>query len=212
MRTKFITFEGAEACGKSTQLERLHARLVGAGHSVTVTREPGGTQLGEAVRNLLKHAPEGRGMCSEAELLLFSASRAELVHKVIGPALQKGGWVLSDRFYDSTTIYQGLARGLGEEPVKWLNAFVVRNIHPGLTLILDLSVDEAQRRLRQRSLPGEPFDRMEAQTLDFFISVRSGYCQLAKKEPNRVRLIDASGTLDEVTARIWKEVSDVFQL
>ncbi len=212
MRTQFITFEGSEACGKSTQLARLQSRLVTAERPVTVTREPGGTLLGEAVRNLLKHAPEGRGMSPEAELLLFAASRAELVRKVIAPALQAGGWVLSDRFYDSTLVYQGVARGLGVEPVAWLNAFAVGETHPGLTLVLDLTVEEAQGRLRQRGCPEGQSDRMEEQSREFFAKVRAGYEHLARREPGRVRLIDAQGTPEEVAGLVWKEVAHAFQL
>src|SRR5579871_3156731 len=113
---RFITLEGGEAAGKSTQIERLAARLQGQGE-VLVTREPGGTPLGEQIRHLLKHAPEGQGMTPKTELLLFLASRAELVRKVIGPALDRGAWVLSDRFHDSTTVYQGAGRGLPHEIV-----------------------------------------------------------------------------------------------
>jgi dTMP kinase len=212
VRSKFITFEGSEACGKSTQLERLRARLASFGQEVVVTREPGGTPLGEMVRHLLKHAPEGRGMCSEAEILLFSASRAELVRKVIGPRLAKEAWVLSDRFYDSTMVYQGLARQLGMETVQWLNAFAVGQVHPGLTLILDLPLEEANRRLALRSLPLGQFDRMEEESREFYATVREGFRRLAEQEPDRVRLLDAQGTPEEVSERIWREVVDAFSI
>ncbi len=211
VRTKLISFEGSEACGKSTQLGLLQKRLTDRGQVVTVTREPGGTALGEQVRHLLKHAPEGRGMSPEAELLLFCASRAELVRKVIAPALQAGGWVLSDRFYDSTLVYQGIARGLGAEAVTWLNHFAVGTCHPGLTLLLDLSAEEAEKRLEQRRRPDSPFDRMEEQSAEFFSRVRAGYVGLAEREAERVRRIEAGGSVEEVSAFIWKEVSDAFQ-
>src|SRR5471032_2533447 len=133
--SRFISLEGGEAVGKSTQIERLAARLEKLGHKVLVTREPGGTPLGESIRHLLKHAPEGRGMTPETELLLFLASRAELVRKIIMPALDRGDWVLSDRFLDSTTVYQGAGRELPTEIVERLNAFAVGTVVPGLTLV-----------------------------------------------------------------------------
>src|ERR1700735_428009 len=122
---RFVTFEGGEAVGKSTQIEKLAAKLKERGDEVLVTREPGGTPIGEQIRHLLKHAPEGQGMNPKTELLLFLASRAELVRKVIGPALDRGAWVLCDRFHDSTTVYQGAGRGIPLEVVERLNAFAL---------------------------------------------------------------------------------------
>src|SRR5471032_2244832 len=129
---QFISLEGGEAVGKSTQIERLAQRLTKLGKKVIITREPGGTPLGESIRHLLKHAPEGRGMTPQAELLLFLASRAELVRKVIMPALDQGIWVLCDRFLDSTTVYQGVGRQLPEQIVERINAFAVGTYIPGL--------------------------------------------------------------------------------
>src|SRR3984885_6757642 len=140
---RFISLEGGECVGKSTQIDRLAERLRGLGHKVIVTREPGGTPLGESIRHLLKHAPEGRGMTPETELLLFLASRAELVRKVIMPALDQGVWVLCDRFLDSTTVYQGTARRLPTEIVERVNALVVGTYVPSLTLVLDLEPEAA---------------------------------------------------------------------
>src|SRR5271155_5242315 len=164
----FISLEGGEAVGKSTQIERLAARLNKLGHKTLVTREPGGTPLGESIRHLLKHAPEGRGMSPQAELLLFLASRAELVRKVIMPSLDQGVWVLSDRFLDSTTVYQGAGRQLPSEIVERVNAFAVGPCVPGLTLVLDLDPAAArQRQLARAAAAGGPiFDRMEAEPLD----------------------------------------------
>src|SRR5277367_234717 len=158
---QFISLEGGEAVGKSTQIERLAARLHKLGHKTLVTREPGGTPLGESIRHLLKHAPEGRGMTPYTELLLFLASRAELVRKVIMPALDQGAWVLSDRFLDSTTVYQGAGRNLPMEIVERVNAFAVGPHLPGLTLVLDLSPEEARRRQERRGRPAGQgaFDR-----------------------------------------------------
>lgn len=211
---RFISLEGGEAVGKSTQMERLAKRLTDLGQKTIVTREPGGTPLGESIRHLLKHAPEGRGMTPQTELLLFLASRAELVRKVIVPALDQGTWILCDRFLDSTTVYQGAGRALPSEIVDRVNAFAVGPHLPGLTLVLDLEPKEAQRRQQHRSkTPGEGnFDRMEAEPTDFFERVRQGYHDLAKAHPQRIKIVSAAGTIDETAAAIWKEVSSSFSL
>ncbi len=210
----FISLEGGEAVGKSTQIERLAARLHKLGHKTLVTREPGGTPLGESIRHLLKHAPEGRGMTSQAELLLFLASRAELVRKVIVPSLDQGTWVLCDRFLDSTTVYQGAGRNMPIEIVDRINAFAVGPHLPGLTLVLDLEPKEAQRRqIKRTRAPGEGiFDRMEAEPTDFFERVREGYHNLAKAHPHRVKIVSAAGNIDETADRVWKEVATAFGL
>src|SRR6202453_3253987 len=172
--SRFISLEGGECVGKSTQIDRLAERLRSLGHKGIVTREPGGTPLGESIRHLLKHAPEGRGMSPYTELLLFLASRAELVRKVIMPALDQGTWVLCDRFLDSTTVYQGVGRQLPTEIVERVNAFVVGPHLPTLTLVHDLDPDEARRRQMRRPRPAGvgTFDRMEAEPVDFFERVR----------------------------------------
>jgi dTMP kinase len=210
----FISLEGGEAAGKSTQIGILEKRLAGLGHQVVVTREPGGTPLGEAIRHLLKHAPEGRGMEPYTELLLFLASRAELVRKVIVPALDKGAWVLSDRFLDSTTVYQGVGRRLPMEVVERVNAFAVGPNLPGLTLVLEIGVEEARRRLRERAGPGPglDFDRMEEEAPDFFERVRKGYREVARLHPHRVKIVSADGTVEETAAAIWKQVTATFHL
>jgi dTMP kinase len=211
---RFISLEGGEAVGKSTQIERLAQRLTKLGHKTIVTREPGGTPLGESIRHLLKHAPEGRGMEPYTELLLFLASRAELVRKVIMPALDQGVWVLCDRFLDSTTVYQGTARRLPTEVVERVNAFAVGPHLPGLTLVLDLEPEVARRRQQRRLRPaGEgTFDRMEAEPVDFFERVRQGYFDVAKAHPHRVKIVSAAGTIDETAAAVWKEVAKAFGL
>jgi dTMP kinase len=210
----FISLEGGEAVGKSTQIERLATRLTKLGHKVIVTREQGGTPLGESIRHLLKHAPEGRGMTPQAELLLFLASRSELVRKVIMPALDQGAWVLCDRFLDSTTVYQGAGRQLPAEIVERVNAFAVGPHLPGLTLVLDLEPKEAHRRQLRRAAPAGTgsFDRMEAEPTDFFERVREGYHQLAKIHPDRIKLVPAAGTIDETADAVWKEVAKAFVL
>ena len=208
----FITLEGGEAAGKSTQIELLAERLRKLDQHVIVTREPGGTPLGESIRHLLKHAPEGRGMNSHTELLLFLASRAELTRGVIAPALAEGAWVLCDRFLDSTTVYQGAGRRLPIEIVERINAFAVGPNLPGLTLVLDLEPAEAHRRLAIRPKPQAQADRMEDEPPDFYERVRNGYYAVAKAHPNRVKIIEAGGTIDETSEAIWNEVQKIFQL
>jgi dTMP kinase len=211
---RFISLEGGEAVGKSTQITRLAERLAKIGHKTIVTREPGGTPLGESIRHLLKHSPEGRGMTPQAELLLFLASRAELVRKVIMPALDQGTWILCDRFLDSTTVYQGAGRQLPVDIVERLNAFAVGIHLPGLTLVLDLEPREARRRQQHRARPaGEGiFDRMEAEPTDFFDRVRQGYLDLAKAHSQRVKIVSAAGTIDQTADAVWKEVAAAFKL
>jgi dTMP kinase len=211
-RTRFITLEGSEGCGKSTQLGRLQTRLQKLGHRVVATREPGGTSLGETLRFLLKHAKEGHGMCPETELLMFAASRAQLSRTIIRPALELGGWVLCDRYGDSTTVYQGVARGLETSDVEAINKFAMGTQRPGLTIILDLSLEEAMRRLLRRPRPLGDHDRIENQPPDFFGRVRSGYLALAEKEPERVKLIHADAAPDEVEQQVWNLVKDAFSL
>jgi dTMP kinase len=211
---QFISLEGGESVGKSTQMEKLASKLTSLGKKVVVVREPGGTPLGESIRHLLKHAPEGRGMTPYTELLLFLASRAELVRKVIMPALDQGTWVLSDRFLDSTTVYQGAGRQLPTEIVERVNAFAVGPHVPGLTLVLDLEPEAARERQIKRSLPpgSGSFDRMEAEPLDFFERVRQGYFEVAKAHPGRIRIVSAAGTIDQTAALIWAEVAKMFGL
>jgi dTMP kinase len=212
-KSRFISFEGGEGAGKSTQIALLAKRLTAAGHRVLVTREPGGTPPGESIRHLLKHAPEGRDMAPETELLLFLASRAELVRKVIVPALNEGQWVLSDRFLDSTTVYQGIGRRLPAEIVERLNAFAVGPHLPGLTLVFDLEPEKTRQRLKSRARPaGEKFDRLEAEPADFHERVRQGYLVLAHAHPDRVRLVPASGPIDGIAELVWREVAITYHL
>ena len=211
-RTRFISFEGGEAAGKSTQIELLSQRLTKLGERTLVTREPGGTPLGESIRHLLKHAPEGQGMAAETELLLFLASRAELVRKVIVPALEQGTWVLCDRFLDSTTVYQGAGRHLPGEIVERLNAYAVSTHLPGLTLVLDLEAEEARHRLKERAAPAVSFDRMEAEPADFFERVRQGYRNIAHVHSDRVRIVPGAGSIEEIAEAVWHEVAQAFQL
>lgn len=199
-RGKFISFEGSEGCGKSTQIRRFVDWLRARGHEVLVTREPGGTPAGEKIRHLLQHDPAGEVLTPESELLLFAASRAQLVREVILPALDRGVWVVADRFLDSTTIYQGVGRGLDREAVRSVNAIAVGSALPDLTFLLDL--DAATGHARAVAASGSQHDRMESQPLAFFEAVRRGYLELAAAEPTRMAVIDASEGIEEVFASL----------
>jgi len=199
-RLPFITFEGSEGCGKSTQVQRLAARLERSGIPYLVTREPGGTPISETIRDLLQFAPHNFTMTPEAELLLFEASRSQLVREKIKPAVERGVCVIADRFFDSTTVYQGAARNLDREMVERLNAFVVGNCVPDITFVLDVDAVTSESRMQQP----RKADRMEQQPAEFYDRVREAYRELARRESNRVVLIDGSGNADEIETEIWK--------
>jgi dTMP kinase len=201
-RGAFITFEGSEACGKSTQVERLAARLKEAQIPVLVTREPGGTAIGEKIRDLLQFAPESVAMAPETELLLFEASRSQLVREIIRPALDLGSVVISDRFFDSTTVYQGVARKLEPSTIKMLNDFAVGADRPDLTFILDVDVPTARERMLRRVRPVQAIDRMEQEPLEFYERVCEGYRGLAQREPERFILIDGAQSPDAIENEI----------
>jgi len=205
-RLPFITFEGSEGCGKSTQVKLLTDRLQAAGVPCLVTREPGGTPIGETIRELLQFAPQSAVMTPETEVLLFEASRAQLVREVIQPALNEGKCVIADRFFDSTTVYQGVARKLDPKIVAQLNAFAVGHCTPDLTFVLDVDLETARARMRGPRRP----DRMEQQSDDFYERVIEGYRSLAKREPDRVRLIDASKSADLIALEIWEILAHSF--
>ena len=205
----FVTFEGGEACGKSTQVRRLVRQLEKRGRTVLAVHEPGFTETGSAIRQLLLHAKAGDSMRSETELLLFAASRAQLVRETIWPALQKGWVIVSDRFYDSTTVYQGIGRGLDLPFIKALNEFVVGECKPDRTFLLDLDVAVSRARQLRRVRPVGPQDRMERLSDEFFEKVRRGYLEIARAEPERVKIIDASRTEDQVEEAIWHEIDGV---
>jgi dTMP kinase len=209
-RGPFITFEGSEGCGKSTQVLRLAARLEKEGVPMLVTREPGGTAIGEKIRELLQFDPENFAMAPETELLLFEASRSQLVRETIRPALARGWVVLSDRFLDSTTVYQGAARRLDPEMVERLNEFAVGIDRPNLTFVLDIDVATARARLLRRVRPIQVVDRMEQEPLDFYERVCEAYRELARREPDRICLLDGSRSPDEIEGEIWGQVSKRF--
>lgn len=199
---KFMTLEGIEGAGKSSCMKVVEALLRQAGHEVLVTREPGGTPLGEDLRVLLlghKHA----GMADDTELLLMFAARAEHLRNKIEPAIQSGQWVLCDRFTDATYAYQGGGRGMDTDRVKQLEDWVQRGIKPDLTLLLDLPVATGLERAGKRSTP----DRIESEASGFFQRVRDAYLAIAANEPERVKLIDASRSFPEVAAQLEEQLS-----
>lgn len=211
----FITFEGTEGGGKSTQIQLLAKRLREAGRRVRVLREPGGTPIGEEIRHTLQHSEANRAMTSEAELLLMNASRAQLVREVIRPALDAGEVVLCDRFHDSTTAYQGYGRQLDLDVVRRVIDFAVGVTRPHLTLLLQVpvAVSEERRRFRnaQAAGVGSPMvtqrDRMEEADRAFFERVETGFHAIAAGEPQRVRIIDATRSVADVTDAIWELVA-----
>lgn len=201
---KLISFEGSEGSGKSTQIAQLAAQLHEHGYDVVTVREPGGTEIGEQIRNIIVHNSKGDEMTPETELLLFAAARAQLVREVIAPALIRGAVVLSDRFLDSSTVYQGIARNLALGPVNHINHFAVGNVMPDLTVVLDVPTEVSLQRIRQRAtdLP----DRMERENIDFYTKVREGYLLLAKELPERLVVIDGGQTQSAIQKQISKAV------
>jgi dTMP kinase len=204
----FITFEGTEGSGKSTQISILAERLRTLGHTVRTLREPGGTPIGEEIRHTLKHSKDNEAMTAEAELLLMNASRAQLVREVIRPALAGGEIVLCDRFYDSTTAYQGYGRELNLEHVRKVIDFAVGETRPDLTLLFLVPPEVSAERLlaRQSTLPFMR-DRIEEADRAFFERVARGYQAIAQSEPERVRSLDASGPVETVGDAIWNWIA-----
>jgi len=204
---KFITFEGGEGCGKSTQVQRLKAALEQKGVQVLLTREPGGTRLAELIRSLLKDEAEDPP-CDRAELLLFLAARAQLVKNVIRPALAAGTWVVSDRFSDSTLAYQGYGRGLPLDVIRAANDFACEGLKPDRTILLDVDPVTSRARMRGREAStNTKADRIERAGDDFHARLRKGFLELAAAEPSRIVTIDASGTEDDVWERVWKSLT-----
>jgi len=201
-RGVFITLDGVEGCGKSTQLKLLEQRLVSAGARVRLLREPGGTVVGEAIRAVLLD-PEHLGLDSRAELLLYEASRAQLVAEVIEPALEAGEVVLCDRFYDSTTAYQGYARGLPLDEVARLNAAATGGLAPDLTIVIDVDPQDALERACDAS--GAP-DRLESEDAAFHERVREGFLAVARAEPERVVVVSGEGSVEVVGERVLDAV------
>lgn len=198
----FITFEGSEGSGKSTQIKMLAAHLRQRGYEVLVTREPGGTHIGEQVRHCL-HDVQNKEMTAAAEALLYSASRSQLVREVIIPALEKGVVVICDRFADSTIAYQGYGRQLDLEALVTITHFATGGLKPDLTILFDIDVEEG---LSRRTAGGEEMNRMDLQELGFYKRVRNGYKELVKKEPERWVIVDASRPPDEIQDVVRRSV------
>jgi dTMP kinase len=199
-----ISFEGSEGSGKSTQISRIADRFEDAGYDVVVTREPGGTPIGEEIRHILMHAAESHNMMPETELLLFAASRAQLVREVILPAVEAGKIVLCDRFMDSTTVYQGVARNIQSEPVHLINTFAVGHMVPDVTVVIDLDAELGLQRVRHRA--NDMPDRMEKENIEFYQKVRNGYLMLAKAMPERFIVVDGELGPQELEETIWKQL------
>ncbi len=205
MRGRFITFEGVEGCGKSTQMARLRAWMEEADLPVLATREPGGTKVGEGIRELLL-APRDEGLDAATELLLYEAARAQHVSEVIRPALEAGVHVLCDRFFDSTTAYQAFGRGLDEEMVLELNRMASGGIVPDLTLLFSVAIEEGLDRARGDSAG----DRLEGESLAFHRRVQAGFKALAKREPGRFRM-PGEGAIEQVHEEVVNIVKERFE-
>lgn len=203
-RGLFISFEGVDGTGKSTQIRLLAARLKKLGKRVVIFREPGGTRIGEKIRHLLQYDRGALGMAPTTETLLFCASRAQLVTEKILPALAAGKVVLTDRFMDSTSVYQGIGRNLGIQAVEKLHEFSIGRCRPDMTLVLVMRPDASLKRARKSS---GGFDRMEAQKQSFYQSIHRGYATLSKREPRRFKWVCAERTRAEIHADVWKEVA-----
>jgi dTMP kinase len=201
----FLSVEGIDFSGKTTQIARLADRLRGIGHEVLLVREPGGTAISERIRDLLldtRHA----NMDAVTELLLFSAARSQLVRETILPALERGAWVIADRFFDSSTAYQGYGRGIDIERVLSLHQLAAHALSPDRTIVLDISVDES---LARRALRTGRADRMESADAAFFQRVREGYHDLAQRFSTRIALVDGMGDVEEVERRMFEAVQAI---
>lgn len=207
MRGLFITFEGPEGSGKTTQAELVRAKLEAMGLGILRTREPGGTPTGELIRKILQHDAGGDELAPECELLLFEASRAQLVRNVIIPALQSGTSVLCDRFADSTTVYQGIARGFGIALVESINTFAIGEAVPDLTIMLDVAAGRGLERVSERSPHGkQSYDRIEREALSFHEQVRQGYLELAAAEPQRCVVVNTDRECEMVAEDVWNVI------
>lgn len=208
MKGVFISFEGPEGGGKSTQVRWLADALQAAGREVVLTREPGGTAAGEVIRNLLQHDAAGENLCAVAETLLFSASRAQLVQEVIAPALQRGAIVLCDRFADSTTAYQGYGRGLDPGQLAHIHEFTLGGYWPDVTILLDVPQGVGMQRIRERAQQEAiELDRMEREAESFHARVSEGFHVLVKQYPARFCVIDATVSKETVRDHVFRALA-----
>jgi dTMP kinase len=208
-RGVFITFEGSDGCGKTTQMHRLASRLRDGGREVVETAEPGGTAIGRQIRAILLDSAN-RELSATAELLLYFASRAQNVDECIRPALQRGAIVLSDRFTDSTIAYQGAARGLGREMVMTVHQIACREVNPDLTVIIEIDLETSLQRAqaRNRGRSGADEKRIDEESAGFHRRVLEAYHEIARLEPGRVRIVDGNSDPSTVAERIWEVVKD----
>jgi dTMP kinase len=203
----FITFEGPECAGKTTQIKILSEYCKSINRKTLVTREPGGTEVGEELRYIVKHHVGETAVTDEAEVLLFGASRAQHVSKVIKPALDRGEIVICDRFADSTTSYQGYARGLDMDFINRLNEFAICGCMPNITFLLDLTAEESMERSSNREETQLIEDRIESEKLDFHKHVREGFLKIAAENPQRVKIISAIDSIDNIHQKIIRHLS-----
>jgi len=203
MTGKLITFEGLDRCGKSVQIERLIARFEAEQISFTFLREPGGTVIAEKIRQTLL-TKEQEIMSPDTEYLLYSAARAQLVKEKIIPSLDQGMLVISDRYYDSSTAYQGYGRDIDLKLIQRINHFATNGIKPDLSFLIDIDVDEMERR---KKLMNKKLDRIEDQNRTFFEKVRSGYLKIVEQEPERFYVINGKKSIDSISAEIWDQVT-----
>ncbi len=199
----FITFEGVDGCGKTTQLKLLSEYLKNHGYEIVVTREPGAKGLGEKIREILLHY-DGE-VSSRAESFLFLADRAQHIDKIVNPAVEEGKIVLCDRHTDSTIAYQGYGRGVDINQLNMLNTIATDGKKPDLTFVFDIDVETSMSRV------GAEMDRMESSGIEFFNKVRNGYLDIAKNEPDRVKVIDANRTVTDISKEVVSIISDIIR-
>lgn len=202
----FITFEGIDGCGKSTQIARVETMLKKAGVFPVVTREPGGTKTGKAIREILLHL-DGTNLMPLAQLFLYEADRAQHIEEVIKPSIEIGKWVLCDRFFDATTVYQGIVQGQGEGLAEQLNKIATSGLNPDRTFLLDCPAEIAMERIKNRNSTTKKRDIFDGKDIDFHREIRYGYLSLADKHKERFRIIDASLTEDEISREICDAIS-----
>ena len=203
----FINFEGMDGSGKTTQMRRLAQKLRGMGRTVLETAEPGGTAIGSKIRRILLDAAN-QELCPNAELLLYFASRAQNVDELIGPALERGQVVLADRFTDSSLVYQGYGRGLGPENVMALDRIACRGLKPKLTILVDIDPETSLKRAHARNAATADCEtRMDEQAPEFHRKVYAAYHELAGREPERVKLVDGTASIEAIEEQIWKLVA-----
>ena len=203
MRGRFITLEGGEGSGKTTQAALLGETLAKAGLQTRVVRSPGGTAVAEKLRTILKTREPGEELASETELLLFGACHSQMVETLLKPELERGTCIISDRFVDSTKVYQGYARGLDIWMLDEINRFACRGVMPDLTIVLDLDPELGMRRSTGRVARAEfENDRFDSETLAFHTAVRNGFLELARQAPRRIKIISAEGSVEDVARAV----------